>query len=189
MGYNTDFCGSLEFNKPVEGWLVNYIDRFNETRRMKRDVEKIKELYPDWEEKCFKGNLGPDGAFFVGGDGFMGQLKDDSILDYNCPPSGQPGLWCQWIVNNGGLMWDGNEKFYNYVSWLKYLIENFFSPLGYVLNGAIDFQGEDSEDFGTIVVNNNVVTVEYGIRLTSMSDLKTEDLITELENRGHKVTT
>ena len=55
MGYTTDFNGSLSFNKPVDEWLVDYIDKFSKTRRMKRDNDKIKEVFPNWEELCING--------------------------------------------------------------------------------------------------------------------------------------
>ena len=47
MGYTTYFDGSLQFNKPVEEWLVEYINKFSRTRRMKRSPELIKEAFPD----------------------------------------------------------------------------------------------------------------------------------------------
>ena len=189
MGYTTDFCGSLSFNKPVAPWLADYINNFSDTRRMKRDVEKIKEMYPNWGDMCFNGELGEDGQYFVGsrGDYYSGN-KDNSIIDYNTPPTGQPGLWCQWVIENGELKWDGGEKFYEYEKWLDYLIDNFFDPLGYVLNGDIEWQGEEYDDFGTIHVENNLVDMQYGIRITSMSDLDTAELIKELKNRGFEVT-
>ena len=187
MGYSTYFYGSLEFNKPVEEWLVEYINKFGYVRRMKRDPEKIKEIFPDWKEKCFNGELGVDGGYFVGGDGFMGQDKDESVIEHNYPPTGQPGLWCQWIINKDHLEWDGGEKFYNYIEWLEYLIAHFFEPLGYKLNGDIEWQGEDYEDFGTIHVVDNEVTEQYGIRVTSMKDVETNALIEELIERGYTV--
>lgn len=188
MGYTTDFYGSLSFNKPVEDWLVEYINRFGDTRRMKRDVEKLKTTFPDWEKHCFNGDIGPEGAFFVGGEGFMGQDVDPSIVDYNRPPAGQPGLWCQWIINvDGELTWDGGEKFYHYIEWLEYLIDKFFAPLGYILNGDIEWQGEGYEDFGTIHVVNNIVTEKCGIRIPSIEDLETSVLIDELTSRGYKI--
>ena len=57
---------------------------------------------------------------------------------------------------------DGNEKFYEYEEWLRYLIKHFFEPSGYILNGEIEFQGEDYDDFGIIYVKDNVVTIKYG---------------------------
>ena len=187
MGYHTDFHGCFKFNRPVDAELVKYINRFGDTRRMKRDVDKIRELYPDWEKYCFKGMLGVDGEYFIGGE------KED-IINYNLPPATQPGLWCQWIIgtdlqSNGiNLAWDGGEKFYCYEEWLDYLIDNFFEPLGYVLNGDIEWQGEESDDFGIIHVKDNFVEMQYGIRVASMSELSTEDLVAELKSRGFDVT-
>ena len=188
MGYTTDVYGSVTFNKPITEELKNYINKFGETRRMKRDVEKIKKTFPDWEKNCFNGNLGVDGEYFVGGNGFMGQDRDDSIVNYNYPPETQPGLWCQWMIDDdGNLVWDGGEKFYEYGEWLTYLIDNFIAPSGYVCNGEIEFQGEDMNDFGTIHVKDNVVTVEYGMRIQSLEDISDDDLIAEAERRGFKI--
>lgn len=184
MGYTTDFYGSLEFNKPVAPWLINYINKFSESRRMKREPEKIKELHPaSWGRLCFNGELGAEGEYYIGGH------EDASILDYNRPPAGQPGLWCQWVINEetGCLEWDGGEKFYAYEEWLNYLIDNFFEPLGYVLNGDIEWQGEESDDLGTIHVVDNIVEMDYGIRVSSIKDIGTDILINELKSRGYKV--
>jgi hypothetical protein len=189
MGYTTDFSGSLCFNKPVAPWLMDYINHFSDSRRMKRDVEMIKDLYPNWGSMCFNGDLGEEGQYFIANIGEFVSSRDQDVIDYNKPPAGQPGLWCQWIINNNGeLEWDGGEKFYNYEEWLDYLIDNFFEPLGYVLNGDIEWQGEESDDFGIIHVVDNMVDMQYGIKITSMSALATEDLVAELKSRGFDVT-
>lgn len=188
MGYTTDFVGSLEFNKPVTEELREYINRFSNTRRMPRDNEKIKELYPNWKDLCFLGELGCKGEYFAPKSLDYGQENDESIIDYNgFHSSVHPGLWCQWIIEGNELIWDGGEKFYNYEEWLNYLIENFFDPLGYELNGDIEWQGEAGDDFGTIHVVNNVVTMQYGYRVHSMDEIETDVLIAELEKRGYKV--
>ena len=189
MGYTTDFYGSLSFNKPVAPWLAEYINNFSRTRRMKRDPEKIKELFPDYGKLCFNGELGVEGEYFIGGPGFCGQDRDDSVIDHNTPPVTQPGLWCQWVINETGncLEWDGGEKFYDYEEWLDYLIENFFEPLGYVLNGDIEWEGEDSDDCGTIHVEDNFISTELGVHVHSMSKIDTDDMIKELLKRGFKV--
>lgn len=167
MGYTTYFDGALQFDKPVTDKLKNYINKFSDTRRMLRDNNKIKELYPNWKELCFNGELGENGAYFVGGGDiiyFGGNSEDKSIINYNDAGS-QPGLWCQWVItDNNELMWDQGEKFYNYTEWLGYLIEHFFAPSGYVLNGTVFYEGEDSDDFGKIVVTDNVVKLFYGYR-------------------------
>ena len=70
-------------------------------------------------------------------------------------------IWCQWIIEDGELKWDGGEKFYSYVGWLKYLISDYFEKWGVKFNGQIEFQGEDPDDKGVIEVIDNDVKV-YG---------------------------
>jgi hypothetical protein len=103
--------------------------------------------------------LGPEAAYFVGGQGYAGQERDASVVDSNNPPKGQPGLWCDWTPSEDctAIVWDGGEKFYYYGEWLKYLIDHFLGPWGYVVNGEMTWQGEDEEDVGTIYVVNNAV--------------------------------
>ena len=189
MGYTTDFNGSLKFNKEVTEELREYINRFSSTRRMPRNNDKIKELYPNWAELCFRGELGNNGEYFAPISYDHGQERDDSIIDYNgWKESVHPGLWCQWVIEGNELVWDGGEKFYEYEEWLQYLIDNFFEPLGYVLNGEIEWQGEEYDDFGIIEVNDNMITMNYGMRVTSMGGIPTEDMIEELNRRGYVVT-
>lgn len=191
MGYTTDFDGSLKFNKQVTEELKEYINRFSATRRMPRDNDKIKEIYPNWADFCFCRNLGNKGEYFAPISFDYGQEKDPSIIDYNAfRDHVQPSLWCNWVISEDGwyLEWNGAKKFYSYDDWLEYMIAKFFAPLGYVLNGDIHWQGEESTDFGTIHVVDNVIEMQYGIRVENMSDLSTEVLIAELEKRGYKVT-
>lgn len=77
---------------------------------------------------------------------------------------GFPGFWCQWVPTEDGwgIEWDQGEKFYEYVEWLRYIIQHLLQPKGYVLNGEINWSGEDSEDLGKIIVKDNVVTTKEG---------------------------
>lgn len=195
MGYTTDFIGELTLSQPLTLTQFEYLRKFHDTRRMKRDVTKLMELYKG--KHGYPGTspeintpeeiYGVDGEFFVDGDEYI-QGKSDSIIDNNTPPGQigyneemdwnkrykenqrrsengecQPGLWCQWEVygdeNGMYLKWDEGEKFYNYIEWLKYLINKFFQPWGITLNGEIKWEGEESEDKGIIVVKDNVVKV------------------------------
>jgi hypothetical protein len=198
MGYTTDFEGSLKLSKELTPEQKVYINTFSGTRRMKRDVNKLMELYggkfgyPQTESNLLPISekiYGKDGEFFVKDDGDMGQRGDASVIDHNTPPGQlgynestlsfeqrwsenqrrekegecQPSLWCQWVINDENeLEWDGGVKFYSYVEWLKYLIKNFFQPWGVLLNGEIEWTGEDSSDMGKIVVVNNEVTTKHG---------------------------
>jgi hypothetical protein len=56
-----------------------------------------------------------------------------------------------------GIEWDGGEKFYNYTEWLVYLINKILKPNGYVLNGVVQWQGEEVGDVGEIFVEDNKV--------------------------------
>lgn len=161
MGYTTEFEGEFKISPNVSEYHVKYIKAFNETRRMKRD-SKICETLPDPIRLDANLPVGEFGEYFVGGTGFAGQGHDASVLDHNNPSRTQPGLWCGWTIENNNLVWDGVEKFYYYTEWLEYLIKNFFQPWGYTLNGIMSYQGEEEDDFGNIVVENNVVSVNQG---------------------------
>jgi hypothetical protein len=135
-----------------------YLKQFSQTRRMRRDPNRLKQ-FPDPIREAVGLPLGKEGGYFVGGGGFWGQDHDESVLDYNEPPEGQPGLWCQWIPNelSTAIVWNQGEKFYYYVEWLEYLLKHFLTPWGYVVNGQVYWQGEDDPDRGTIVVKDNKV--------------------------------
>lgn len=92
-------------------------------------------------------------------------IKQSLIGDGKCVP----GLWCHWVIEEPivddetqVLTWDGGEKFYEYIPWLKYYIKNFFEPWGIKLNGQVTWVGEDNEYMGMIEVVDNVVTIKIG---------------------------
>lgn len=161
MGYTTDFNGSLKLSKTATPEQIAYINTFSGTRRMVRNVNRLQELFGE-KHGLPEVGYGKEGEFFCMDDGNSGQSFDnDSIIEYNQPPSTQPSLWCQWVLTEDGeyLEWDGGEKFYEYVKWLEYMVENFFKRWDIQLNGKIKWQGEDMDDRGIIVVENNVITV------------------------------
>jgi len=149
MGYTTNFTGQFNLDKPLSDKDYEFLRKLNETRRM------IRNLPPKY---------GVDGEFFVDGSGLAGQDRDKTIIDYNCPPSTQPGLWCGWMPTDDktGIEWDGREKFYNYIKWIEYIVEKILIPRGYVLNGEVSWIGEDPSDLGLIVVKNNEVITKQG---------------------------
>lgn len=154
MGYTTDFDGQITVEPPLNAEEVHYLMLFAGTRRMKR------------------GN----GPYYVRGSGSFGQGSDPDIQNYNEPPAGQPGLWCQWVPTEDGaaIKWDGGEKFYHSPIWMQYLIEHFlkagaraakdlpFLQANHVCNGVIYAQGEDPDDRWKLVVKDNVVSVKRG---------------------------
>jgi hypothetical protein len=163
MGYTTDFHGTFRLDKPLKPEHKAYLEKFSETRRMRRHAHLTQSL-PDPIREAVGLPVGDDGAYYVGAGGDFGQEHAKDVKDYNYSPAGQPGLWCQWVPTHDGkgLEWNGSEKFYNYVEWLGYLIQNFLAPWGYRLSGEVEWQGEESHDLGKIVVKNNKVSTLEG---------------------------
>lgn len=76
----------------------------------------------------------------------------------NKPPQGQPFLWCFWRLDEDGVTFryvDQEYELYYCSAWLTYLIDHFFLPWGYTLNGSMFWQGDDVKDRGVIEVKNN----------------------------------
>ena len=161
MGYTTTFSGAFYFESPVPEKIIKYINDFSRTRHMKRSNKIIREIYPEWKLRSWNGSLGKNGEYFLDVDSNV-WAADSSVLDINSNPKFQPGLWCHWIISDDGkrLGWDGAEKFYSYIEWLDYLIENFFCSSDLILNGTVEWQGEDEDDKGSIIVSENIITVK-----------------------------
>jgi hypothetical protein len=176
MGYTTDLFGAFKLDKPLKPEQVAYLLAFSGSRRIKRNAKLVKK-FEDPLRVAVGLPIGDEGEYFVAGGSNPERSRD--IINYNDPPAGQPGLWCQWTPNQENpdhhygshdydapegteIGWDGGEKFYYYVEWLKYIIEHFLKPWGYVLNGEVKWQGERRDDIGLIIVKDNVVTEKIG---------------------------
>lgn len=154
MGYTTTFDGSVSIDPPLNEQEIEFLTKFSESRRMNRK----------------------NGPYFVDGEGYRGQSDDSDVIDFNSPPDGQPGLWCQWIPTENGcsIVWDEGEKFYDSVEWMQYLIDHFLKPgaiakdqlpflqANHICNGMIDAEGEEYGDLWRLVVKNNKVSVKRG---------------------------
>jgi hypothetical protein len=150
MGYRTYFEGSISITPPLSHEEIAYLKTFAGTRRMNRR----------------------EGPYFAKDDGDLGQSRTPGIINFNEPPEGQPGLWCQWVPTDDGteLEWDGGERFYDAPEWMMYLIDHFLRPDclaalkvpgivgGHILNGTIKAQGEEMNDRWLLIVKNNKVT-------------------------------
>jgi len=159
VGYTTEFDGRFNLDKPLTEAHAAYLRALAETRRMKRNPELCAKR-PDPLREAVGLPVGEEGEYFVAAAGTMGQSHEDDVVEYNWPPKTQPGLWLQWIPTKdlAGFEWDGTEKFYNYEEWLVYLVENFLKPWGYVLNGSVEWSGEEGTDNGYLLVEDNEVS-------------------------------
>lgn len=178
MGYTTSFMGAFGITPPLSAAHRDYLKELNNTRRMQRDPEKTKK-YPDPLREAVGLPLGEEGEYYVGANipgehwtangiqmdplAGYGQVHSPDILDYNASPGEQPGLWLHWIPSDDGtqILWDEGEKFYEYTSWLTYLLERFLVPWGYKVNGTVEWQGEDQDDRGRMIVEDNVLRTQH----------------------------
>jgi len=161
MGYTTDFTGSININKKVDKSTKELLDGLSSTRRMKRNPEKLAIILGISEEECIN-KYGEDAKHYFdnsGNYGNLGQHMTDDIVNYNYPPANHPGLWCNWCLgeNEQSIEWTGGEKFYEYIQWMKYIV-NELEMRGYTLNGSIQWEGEDERDKGCILVTDNNVS-------------------------------
>jgi len=148
MGYSTRFEGIIELDKPLDKETYTFLKKFSNTRRMKRN------LGPEY---------GVEGEYYVDGKGDYGQDREDNVVDYNAPPSTQPGLWCHWTPTKDkkGIKWDdGGEKFYEAAPWMDYILNKILAPKGYIANGTIEAQGEELADHWWLHVENNKISTE-----------------------------
>lgn len=168
MGYRTEFYGQINIEPPLNAEEIAYLTKFSESRRM----------------------LCTQGPYYVDRGGSMGQSNGPDVLDYNHPPAGQPGLWCNWTPTADGkaIEWDGGENFYYADEWMAYLMAHFLAPdayakgelpflQGHTCNGSIEAQGEDRDDAWLFEVVDNVVK---GSRLVRVPDARTSRTISAL---------
>lgn len=105
--------------------------------------------------------------------------KDDGYYaTFTDTPETIPDAYLQWqpTEDGEGLEWNGGEKFYEYIHWLRWLVKHYFKPRDIVLNGQIQWQGEEIGDVGIIKVVDNKVTTQK---------LKAEGLVC-CPNCGHE---
>ena len=108
---------------------------------------------------------------------FAGQFKLNKQIDFDLNKKfeklndgeeigidGQIDGYCQWMPTDDGMAirWDGGEKFYDYVEWLEWIIDKLLKPKNIVMNGEVEWDGEESGDVGKIIVKDNKVEVKEG---------------------------
>ena len=175
MGYTTDFIGHIDIAPGLNANEIAYLTAFSESRRFVR----------------------PGGPYEVPGNPRAETSDGIAVADYNRPPAGQPGLWCDWVPCWDGccLAFNGNEKFYDPTSWLRYLVRHFLAPgapasrtpdhrlrgftFNHVLDGMVVGCRRDNKELYAIVVRNNRVR-ERVLRPSKPADVDRPPLPYEL---------
>jgi len=163
MGYTTDFFGEFALDKKLDSETKKLVNGLSKTRRVGRDTLRLsRKLNMNYTE-CLE-KYGKEGEFYYEETDFKdnGQTHTGDMIHYNKPPFYQPSLWCQWTYDeeNNSIVWDNGEKFYEFVPWIKYLIKRVFEPNNYKLNGNVRWYGEDHDDIGIIIINDNNVELK-----------------------------
>ena len=153
MGYTTDFLGHIDISPGLNVAERTYLSAFSLTRR-------------------YDGGKGP---YYVPPNPYA---DDRESSDRSTPPPGQPGPWCRWLPCWDGccLSLDGEEKIYDPVRWLDYLIHHFLAPgagastsgeevfddftFDHRLDGLVVGCRRDNKQLFTIRVEDNVIIQE-----------------------------
>jgi len=64
-----------------------------------------------------------------------------------------------WSIKGNKIEWNGDKREQDIEEKLKKLIKNVFGDIK--VEGSIKWQGEDNEDFGTILVKDNFVETQF----------------------------
>lgn len=154
MGYTTDFVGHIDIHPPLSAAECEYLTAFKESRRCQR----------------------PGGRYAVPGNPFAEEALP--VAQSNAVALGQPSLWCHWEPCPQGccLSFDGLEKSYAPVDWLRYLIQHFLKPraaaalsdeewftgftFDHVLEGMVVGCRRDNKELFAINVRNNRVSTK-----------------------------
>lgn len=158
MGYTTEFSGSFKLTPALNQEQINYLTAFSNSRRVKRHAD-LCEKKEDPIRYAVGLPVGEEGEFCVFSEGHW-MNSDETIIDYNQHPKNQHGLWCHWIPSEDGteILWNGAEKFYEYIQWINYINENFLKPWGITIDGDVKWFGEDEEDIGIIVAKDGGIS-------------------------------
>lgn len=156
MGYTTDFIGHIDIEPSLNEPEILYLSAFSASRRWRRS----------------------GGPYDVPGNPWADESGNVPTSDYNVPPAGQPGLWCDWEPCWDGccLAYNGVEKFYGAVEWMRYLIDHFLKPgalasqtrdprfagfaFDHVLEGMVVGCRRDNKELFAITVSDNVVRTQ-----------------------------
>ncbi|MDN5851578.1 MAG: hypothetical protein L0K86_01810 [Actinomycetia bacterium] len=158
MGYTTDFLGHVDVNPPMNEAEQAYLSAFGDSRRFDR----------------------PGGPYEVPGNPAAENAEGCNVPAEvsNRLAEGQPGSWCDWAPCLDGccIAYNGREKFYQAVGWLKYLTNHFLRPGAYAqesglscfddftfdhrLDGLVVGCRRDNKEMFAIRVEDSVVTRE-----------------------------
>ena len=102
----------------------------------------------------------------------------DDLHDSRHCEDDYPGIWCHLRIgqDSQSLEWDGSEKTYDFIDWVKYANDKILLPRKYRMNGTMLFQGESILDRGRIDAKDGNVSVTWDY---------IDDVVANFEFPGH----
>lgn len=178
MSIYMEVSGAIRICPAVEPALAERLNRFLVLRHMRRDVERLCELYPSEEERkshslLEDGNFGPEGVYFMPAESEEASLADYEKLpglrgqgDVNKPPEGGSSLYCPlWILPGAAgedcsyLAWNEDGYYRDFGKWVK-LVAQLLVSRGYHMDGRLVINVENGWKFHLIAVHDADVTEE-----------------------------
>lgn len=70
----------------------------------------------------------------------------------------EPSVWCDWVPSEDRteIVWNGSEDTRATKEWLEFLIQWFFKPRNYILNGRLEWSDNEGNKGYYEVINNKV---------------------------------
>jgi len=78
----------------------------------------------------------------------------------------------RWKITDRKIEWIGSKNEQDIETHLQKLSQDVFENCQIMISGRLQWQGEDHEDFGTILVDENKVITQFGKIYKWIKDLK-----------------
>lgn len=154
----TRFDGNFLLDKPLTPEHKDALQAFADRPHMKWNTQLLND-YPDLPPEAIGLPIGTYGCYFIGG---LESDDDRSWVEHSaviCPtPPAVPPYLVRWSPDEEEK-WAQQDGKKFYIDWLRFQLNDFLIPWGYVLNGRVTWEGELPGDVGTIVVQDNAITV------------------------------
>ena len=170
MGYSTEFRGAFRITPKVDAVLACRLNLWLSSRHYMRTFDAA-----NAEDTTLFGKPGDHGEFImpslrqavqytvqqgynpliavhmINADDDIRSLSDMEVRAYNDTPESIPSLWSHIVIVNSlkkdesFLVWNGAEKSHYLEEWIE-RVSGFLYRCGYLVEGCIAAQGEDTDD-------------------------------------------
>lgn len=166
--FGKDLCTIYYFDvfldRELDQDLFQYLQSFFKMPHPKINVEKYKEMNPNWKEDTFFGCTGSNGEFILTNRKYSYSQLYNNKLTSGDPIGNLLTIYSYFTISDihkRNLKLINDQKYYrDIITWLLFFIENFLetAPEPYFLNGQIRIKTNSKREF--IRIKNNIITTE-----------------------------